>query len=93
MNNDEEFNIIDKVLCMIPILFILTMLILHLTLPKKTFSIEEKRYLIQWPTFHVEEVLNGTYGTKVESYFSDQFPFRDFWVKIQEDTNQILFRN
>jgi hypothetical protein len=93
MNNKEEFNIIEKMLYMIPILFILAMFILHLTLPKKTFSIEEKRYLAQNPSIKLEEVLNGSYGTKIELYFSDQFPFRDFWVHIQEDSNQVLFKS
>ncbi len=93
MNNKKDFNIIQNILCMLPILFIFVMFILHLVLSKKTFSIEEKRYLAQRPTFHVEEVLNGIYGTKVESYFSDQFPFRDFWVYIQEGFNQIIFKN
>lgn len=92
MNNKKNFNIIQNILGMIPLLFILAMFILHLTLPDKTFSIEEQRYLAQCPTFHIEKVLNGSYGTKVESYFSDQFPFRNFWVHIQEDSNQILFK-
>lgn len=92
MNNKKNFDIIQNILGIIPILFILAMFILHLTLPDKTFSTKEQRYLAQWPTFHIEKVLNGSYGTKVESYFLDQFPFRNFWVHIQEDSNQILFK-
>ncbi|MDO7785870.1 DHHW family protein [Desulforamulus aquiferis] len=68
------------------------MFILHLALPDKTFSKEERRYLAQWPDFSTEKVLNGSYGAKVESYFSDQFPFRNFWIHIQEGSNQILFK-
>ncbi|WP_223376884.1 DHHW family protein [Schnuerera sp. xch1] len=60
------------------------MLILHFTIPDKTFSKEEQRYLAQWPDFHIEDVLSGSYETKIESYFSDQFPFRNFWVNIYE---------
>ena len=77
---------------MLSLLFVLAMLILHLVLPNKTFSKEEKRYLAQWPDFHIEKVLTGDYGTKVESYFSDQFPFREFWVHIQESSKQILIK-
>ncbi|MBU5330918.1 MAG: DHHW family protein [Anaerocolumna aminovalerica] len=90
MNNKKYFDIIKNFLDMVPILFILAMFILHLVLPNKTFSAEERRYLNQWPSFHIEKVLNGSYGTKVESYFSDQFPFRNFWIHIQEDCNQII---
>ncbi|MEG6521272.1 DHHW family protein [Desulfotomaculum sp. 1211_IL3151] len=78
---------------MLPFLFILAMFIFHLILPDKTFSKEERRYLAQGPVFETEKVLNGSYGTKVETYFSDQFPFRNFWVHIQEGSNQILFKS
>ncbi|SHN59152.1 DHHW protein [Desulfitobacterium chlororespirans DSM 11544] len=69
---------------MLPFVLMLVMLIMHLALPDKTFSKEERRYLAQWPVFHIEEVIDGSYGSKVESYFSDQFPFRNFWIQIEE---------
>ncbi|MGB8451617.1 MAG: DHHW family protein [Anaerocolumna sp.] len=75
---------LQNIVSVIPFLFILVMLMLHLVLPDKTFSKDEMRYLAQWPAFHVERVIDGSYMTKVESYFSDQFPFRDFWVHIQK---------
>jgi len=75
---------------MFPILFMLAMFILHLALPDRTFSKEERRYLVQRPVFHIESVLNGSYETKVESYFSDQFPFRNFWIHIQKGSDRIL---
>lgn len=68
----------------IPFIFILAMLMLHLILPDKTFSKDEMRYLAQCPAFHFERILDGSYTTKVETYFSDQFPFRNFWVHIQK---------
>jgi hypothetical protein len=34
----------------------------------------------------------GFYETKVEAYFSDQFPWRNFWVRIQKGCNWILLR-
>lgn len=92
MNNQKNCAIIQNTLRMLPFLFILTMFILHLTLPDKTFSTEEKRYLVQTPYFHIEKALNGSYGTKVESYFSDQFPYRKFWIHIKEGFSQILFK-
>ena len=91
INNKKNCTIIQNIVCMFPLLFILTMFILHLALPDKTFSQEERRYLAQWPVFDIETVLNGSYESKVEAYFSDQFPFRDVWVHIQEGSNQILF--
>ena len=85
-NNKGNFTIIQNIVGMFPLLFILAMFILHLALPDKTFSKEERRYLAQWPVFHIEKILDGSYGAKVEAYFSDQFPFRNFWVHIQEES-------
>ncbi len=92
IKNKKSLAVICNIVCVIPLLFILAMLILHLTLPEKTFSKEERRYLAQWPVFHTEGIIDGSYVTKVETYFSDQFPFRNFWVQIQEGSNQILLK-
>lgn len=92
INNKKTCAIIHNIACMFPLLFILVMFILYLVLPGKTFSKEEQRYLAQWPAFSIEKVLNCSYGTKVESYFSDQFPFRNFWIRTQEVSDQILFK-
>ncbi len=81
---------LQRIIRVIPFLFILVMLMLHLVLPDKTFSREEMRYLAQWPTFRVEKVMDGSYKTKVELYFSDQFPFRNFWLHIQKGSNAKL---
>ncbi len=91
-DNKRTCAAIQNIARVFPLLFILAMFILHLALPDKTFSKEERRYLAQWPVSHIEKVLNGSYEAKVESYFSDQFPFRNFWVHIQEESNQILFK-
>jgi len=88
----RKYNSMQKVVSISPFLFILTALILHLTLPSKTFSIEERRYLAQWPDFYIENVLNGSYETKVETYFSDQFPYRNFWLYIHESSNRVLLK-
>nr|WP_312579236.1 DHHW family protein [Sedimentibacter sp.] len=91
INNKKIFAVIQNIVCIFPILFILSIFILHTALPDKTFSKEERRYLAQWPVLYIERVLNGSYGNKVELYFSDQFPFRNFWIHIQKDINHILY--
>lgn len=89
--NKNNFALIQNIWGMLPFLLIIGMLMFHLALPDKTFSKEERRYLAQWPVFQIEKVLNGSYESKVESYFSDQFPFRNVWVYIQKGSDQILF--
>lgn len=78
---NKVFVVIRNVIRLLPLLFILAMLILHLILPVKTYSKEERRYFAQIPIFKVQKVFNGSYGARVEEYFSDQFPFREFWIK------------
>lgn len=63
------------------------MLVLNLIISDKTFSKEEQRYLAQWPNLVIENVLNGSYETKIESYFLEQFPFREFWLHIHKGFN------
>ncbi|WP_312810793.1 DHHW family protein [Sedimentibacter sp.] len=87
-NNKRSCIILQNIISVFPFLFIYAVLILYVALPDKTFSKEEQRYLAQWPDFYVENVLNGSYENKVESYFSDQFPFRNFWIHIYEVSNQ-----
>lgn len=84
VNKKKYSPVIQNILGMLPFIFILAMFILHLSLPDKTFSKEERRYLAQWPVFQIEKVLSGSFESKIEFYFSDQFPFRNFWVYIQE---------
>ncbi len=83
----KKLSVLRGIVYMLPLLFIFTVFILHLVLPEKTFSKEERRYLEQWPTFHVGRWVDGSYETKMELYFSDQFPFRSFWVHVYSQTN------
>jgi hypothetical protein len=83
----NNLSVLRDIVYILPLLFIFVILLLHLVLPEKTFSKEERRYLEQWPTFHVEILFDGSYEAKIESYFSDQFPFRSFWVHIYTQTN------
>lgn len=83
INNKKYAALIRNSLGLLPFLVLLGMLVMHLALPDKTFSQEERRYLAQRPVFQIEAVFNGSYESKVEVYFSDQFPFRNFWVYIQ----------
>ncbi|QBD77433.1 hypothetical protein EPA93_16110 [Ktedonosporobacter rubrisoli] len=81
----KKLSVFRNIVSILPLVFIFTILLLYLTFPAKTYSKEERRYLEQWPTFHVGRVLDGSYETKMESYFSDQFPFRSFWIHVSTE--------
>lgn len=86
----KKLSVLRDIVYILPLFFIFTILIVHLVLPEKTFSREERRYLEQWPTFQVGRLLDGSYETKVELYFSDQFPLRNFWVHVYTMQQTIL---
>ena len=68
--------------------------IIFITTPKKEYSISEKRLLEQAPNLSVESVLSGEYFSELETYFLDQFPYRDGFRKTKAIiNNKILQKN
>ena len=63
--------------------------ILFLVLPKQKTSELEKRDLAQMPDFSVEKLASGDYMQGVDSYISDNFPFRDYFVAFSFQLEQL----
>ena len=63
--------------------FILFFFILNLAMPDKGFSERENRELTQAPQFSFESLFSKKFGSKFESYTTDQFPFRDSWTTLK----------
>ena len=51
---------------------------------RPTESVLEKRKLTEFPEFRVEEFADGTYTSKISTWFSDTFPFREELLTIQQ---------
>ena len=49
-------------------------------LPKQEFSTNEKRVLQSAPKFSWNRLANGSLFSSIDSYISDHFSGRDFWV-------------
>ncbi len=64
--------------------------ILFVILPDEEFSSEENRNLQTFPAFSVESLLDGTFSTKINTYFADQFPLRNGLVGIKGVVETIL---
>ena len=70
----------------IAILFVAGVLVLtasSILRPDVHFSEEENRVLAEVPRLSTETILNKKYMTGLESYTSDQFVMRDFWIKMK----------
>lgn len=75
------------------LVFVFVFAILLAALPKKDYSQNEKRVLTLFPSFTVEGLFDGSWFKDIETFVSDQFPFRDAFVGINAYYNLALGRN
>ncbi|MDR2359786.1 MAG: hypothetical protein LBD85_00695 [Oscillospiraceae bacterium] len=66
--------------------------ILFFALPRKEFSEMENRYLAAPPKLTLSSLTSGKFTASFETYVSDQFPFRTFWVGTQALTEYALLK-
>lgn len=57
-------------------------------MPKSDFSVNEKRVLQQAPSFSLSGLWKGSWFQSIDSYVSDHFAGRDFWVGLHAYANQ-----
>ena len=65
------------------ILIWLGLTIVNFVIPKKKFSEQENRYLIEMPSFSFETLFNGNYMNTIDLSINDHFIFRDNWTSGQ----------
>lgn len=58
--------------------------------PDVRFSEEENRILTEMPKLNKESLADKSYMTDLESYTSDQFIMRDFWIKMKVQGDLLL---
>ena len=75
------------------VIFIMTMMVLFLVLPKKEYSSSEKRYLQQAPEFTFSRLMSGDFGKDFEKFLSDQTAGRNFWVGLSAYYNYAIGNN
>lgn len=71
-------------------LYIGVFFVLQLTISDKTFSEFENRNLSSKPTFNISDFTNGKYNSDLDTYITDQFPYRNFWVSLKSSSEFIL---
>ena len=82
----------DRFLIVLFTVFLFSFGILLVVLPDREFSPNENRYLQTLPKFTAGSVTDGSFMADFETYMSDQFPFRDFWVSSNTVTKELLFK-
>lgn len=64
-------------------------LFVNLLVPPVTFSENENRTLAQLPQADIESIASGKFMEDFESYSSDQFAGRDFWVSVKANLEKL----
>ncbi len=83
----------NKIIVIVFIVFLLSLNVLNVLTPDRSFSESENRVLSQFPSLTVKNIMSGKFTSKFESYTSDQFIFKDFWVGLKSDVERFSLKN
>ena len=71
------------------LILIFGMTVLNFSMPDKSFSESENRFLQQKPQFSWSALFDGTFTADVEKYITDQFPWRDGFIGVKTETEYV----
>lgn len=87
---DKSNKVNRRLMAVVFLLFIAIMSVSNILRREKTFSEEENRNLTGRPEFSISSLLSGEYIKKYESYISDQFPGRGFFVNTKTKVDKLM---
>lgn len=73
----------NKWYCIFFCAVLLAFCIANIATPQKAFSDNENRSLMQFPVPSAESILSGDFMSDFESYSTDQFICRDFFIRVK----------
>lgn len=79
-------KLLIAVFCLITVFFIIAETVSE----DRLFSEQENRLLAEKPDFSAEALLAGSFTKDYEDYITDQFPWRDAWIRIKNKTQKML---
>ncbi len=71
------------------IVIITLMLLLSIVIPDKKISERENRTLATFPKFTFSSYFSGEFNTGIDDYFSDNFPFRDAFLNVNDKITKL----
>lgn len=83
MKNNRYYKKFYTIVATMFLLLLVVFMGLNRFLPDQSFSEEENRYLTERPKFSAAGFLDGRFEERYESYETDQFAFRPFWVSVK----------
>lgn len=79
-----------KMISIIISVIILLLFTLMILFKKDYFSENENRYLEEFPKFSINNLFSGKYTTKIDSYITDHFPFRNYFLGLKTFSLKII---
>ena len=73
----------NKVIALLFIVMMVIFCVVNIATPDREFSAKENRALEQRPGLTISGIESGRWMKQYESYVSDQFAGRDFWVALK----------
>ena len=90
MGGGKRAKSLDHVFVILFAALILTMSVLFWAIPDRTFSETENKDLTQIPSFTWDALLDGSYTARIADYMADQFPGRDFFIRVKATAEMAL---
>lgn len=69
---------------------IMVFALISVVLPDKEYSEEENRILAEFPDVSWKNIMDTKFMTGLESYISDHFVGRDFWISVKVKCDRLL---
>lgn len=92
MKESINRQIFFRRLAVILFFIVLVLRLFQLFTPDKKYSETENRNLQARPEASLMRIVSGRYSTAMETYVSDQFPFRTAWVQLKGLSDRLMGR-
>lgn len=90
MSGGKNAKKLDRAFVILFAALILVVSVLFWAIPDRTFSETENKDLTQIPTFTADRLLDGRYTADIADYMADQFPGRDFFIRVKAAAEMLL---
>ncbi len=90
MGGGKRAKSLDRVFVILFAALILLVSVLFWAIPDREFSETENKDLTQIPPFTWDALLDGSYTARIADYMADQFPGRDFFIRVKAAAEMAL---
>ena len=90
MGGGRKAKNLDRAFVTVFAALILLLSVLFWAIPDRAFSETENKDLTQAPQFTAERLMDGRFTADIADYMADQFPFRDFFIRVKAAAEMAL---